>query len=113
EKSGTESKSVEMLAGAQKGIWALLQNTLAVSWIVPAQDDAARDRVKKDIESVTASLNAILPKYVRNGENAADWIVHEGVMSGGDGAKAAWDRMLAEAQLQWHQSHNVRTGAET
>ncbi len=113
EKSGTETKSVEMLAGTQKGIWALLENTLAVSWIVPADDDAARGRVKKDIESVTASLRAILPKYLRNGENAAAWIVQENVMPGGAAAKAAWDRMLAEAQLQWHQSHNLKSGVET
>ncbi len=113
EKSGKETKSVEMLAGTQKGIWALLENTLAVSWIVPSEDDLARDRVKKDIESVTDTLRTILPKYLRNGENAAAWIVHEGVVPGGHGAKAAWDRMLAEAQLRWHQAHNIKTGAET
>ena len=64
EKSGTETKSVEMLKGRQKGIWALFEHTLAVSWVVPAQDQAARDRVTKDVENVTASLKTMLPRYL-------------------------------------------------
>ncbi len=104
EKSGTEAKSVEMLRGRQKGIWALFEHTLAVSWVIPAHDQAARDRVTKDVENVTASLKAMLPKYLGPGKNAATWFVHEGQISGGKAARAGWRALFAEAQLRWHQA---------
>ncbi len=104
ETSGTEPKSVEMLAGHQKGIWALLEHTLAVSWVVPAHDQAARDRVTQDIESVIASLKAMLPRYLGTGHNVATWFVHEGGISGGKAARDGWRALLAEAQFRWHQA---------
>ena len=104
EKSGTEPKSVEMLKGRQKGIWALFEQTLAVSWMVPAQDRAARDRVTQDVEKMTASLKAMLPKSLGPGENTATWFVHEGLISGGQTARAGWRAFFAEAQLRWHEA---------
>ena len=112
EKLGTELKSVEMLAGAQKGIWALLGNALVVSWAVPAQDSAAGDRVRKDIDTVTVSLKEILPRYLRDGANSATWVVHDEIIPGGELAKASWDKMLAEAQCKWHQAREAITGVE-
>ena len=112
EKLGTELKSVEMLAGAQKGIWALLGNALVVSWAVPAQDSAAGDRVRKDIDTVTVSLKEILPRYLRDGANSATWVVHDEIIPGGELAKASWDKMLAEAQCKWHQAREAITGGE-
>jgi CHASE2 domain-containing sensor protein len=104
EKSGTEPKSVEMLRGRQEGIWALFEHTLAVSWVIPAHDQAAHDRVTKDVENVTASLKAMLPGYLGPGTNAATWFVHEGRISGGKAARAGWRALFAEAQLRWHQA---------
>jgi CHASE2 domain-containing sensor protein len=103
EKSGTEDKSVEMLRGRQEGIWTLFEHTLAVSWVIPAHDQAARDRVTKDVENVTASLKAMLPRYL-GGKDAATWFVHEGQISGGKAARAGWRALFAEAQLRWHES---------
>ena len=104
EKSGTEPKSVEMLKGRQKGIWTLFEHNLAVSWMIPAQDQAARDRVTKDIEDVTASLKAMLPKCLGPGENTATWVVREGLISGGKASRAGWRALFAEAQLRWHEA---------
>ena len=104
EKAGTEPKSVEMLKGRQKGIWALFENTLAVSWVISAGDQAARDRVTKDIEGITASLTAMLPWRRGAGEYAATWVVHERLISGGQGARADWGALFAEAQLRWHRA---------
>ena len=42
QKSGDETKSVEMIKGRQEGVWALFEQTLAVSWVVPVEDHAAR-----------------------------------------------------------------------
>jgi adenylate cyclase len=104
EKVGTEPKSVEVLKGRQKGIWALFEHTLAVSWVIPAQDAAARDRVTKDIENVTASLAAILPRRLGTGDTAATWFVHDGLISGGPAARAGWRALFAEAQIRWPQA---------
>jgi hypothetical protein len=104
QKSGKEAKSVEMLKGRQEGIWALFEQTLAVSWVIPAQDRAARDRVAKDIEGLTASLGTMLPKYLGPDKQAATWFVHEGRISGGKAARAGWRALFAEAQLRWHRA---------
>ena len=110
EKSGEEFKSVEMLEGTQKGIWALLDNCLVVSWAVPEGDTSARDRMRKDIDRVTVSMQDLLPKYLGNGTHAANWVIHEGILSGGETAKASWDKMLAEAQLKWHRARDASKG---
>lgn len=104
EKSGSEPKSVEILTGRQKGIWAIFENTLAVSWVVPAQDHAARERVIKDVETVTASLKTILRRYLGAQENGTTWVVHESLIAGGKAARTGWDRVFAETQLRWHQA---------
>lgn len=111
EKVGGEFKSVEMLTGPQKGLWALFEKTLAVSWVIPAHDDAARVRVTRNIEEVIASYQAMLPRYLGNDAKAASWIVHQGRVLGGTAARAGWDKLFAEAQLQWHNAKSL--GAET
>jgi adenylate cyclase len=104
QKSGNETKSVEMLKGRQEGIWALFEHTLAVSWVIPAQDQTARGRVTKDVEDVTASLTAMLPGYLGPDKHAVTWFVHEGQISGGKAARAGWRALFAEAQLRWHKA---------
>jgi adenylate cyclase len=111
-KTGTEPKSVEVLKGRQKGIWALFENTLAVSWVISARDQPARGRVTKDIEGITASLTAMLPRPRGAGEHAATWVVHERLISGGQGARADWGVLFAEAQLRWHEA-SARMGGTT
>jgi adenylate cyclase len=104
QKSGNETKSVEMIKGHQEGIWALFEQTLAVSWVVPVEDQAAHDRVIKDIERVIASLKTILPMYLGPDQKAATWFVHEGRISGGRAARAGWRALFAEAQCRWHEA---------
>ena len=106
EKLGIEPKSVEILTGRQKGIWAIFENTLAVSWVVPAQDHAARERVIKDVQTVTASLKTTLPRYLGAQENGTTWVVHESLIAGGKAARTGWDRVFAETQLRWHERAN-------
>ena len=105
---GTELKSVEMLKGRQKGIWALFERTLAVSWVVPAHDQAARARVAKDIENVTACLDGLLPRCLGAGDDTPAWFVHDGLISGGLAARAGWRALFAEAQIRWNQAARHR-----
>jgi adenylate cyclase len=102
--AGTELKSVEMLTGRQKGIWALFKNTLAVSWVVPAGDQMARARVAEDVAKVAACLDGLIPRHFAAGQDAPMWFVHEGLISGGQAARAGWRALFAEAQIRWHQA---------
>jgi adenylate cyclase len=102
QKSGNETKSVEMIKGHQEGLWALFEQTLAVSWVVPAEDRMARDRVTKDVEKITVSLDTILSMYLGLNKHAVTWFVHEGRISGGKAARAGWRALFAEAQCRWH-----------
>lgn len=112
EQTGTEPKSVESLKGRQKGIWSTFQHTVAVSWVVPADDRMARARVGAEVGSLTAALEAMSP-LPATGAEAATWFVHEGRISGGVAARSGWRTLFAEAQLLWHQANAGQTGAMT
>jgi len=99
------SKSVELLKGRQKGLWALFERTLAVSWVVSAQDSAARDRVATEVATVTAALEARRPGRQGAEEPAATWFVHEGRIAGGPAAKAGWRALFGEAHVRWNEAN--------
>ncbi len=111
QKSGAEPRSVEMVRGRQKGIWALFEHTIVVSWVIRAEDQAARGRVAKDIESGVASLEAMLPGSTAEEKNGLTWFVHEGRISGGKGAKESWRTLFAEAHIRWHQATTPQGGS--
>jgi hypothetical protein len=112
EKTGSEPKSVEVLRGRQKGLWALWENTLAVSWVIPAEAQGARGRVGEEIERIVASLPAMCARTGDTRGKAATWVVQEGVISGGKDARADWGALFAEAQLRWHRAA-ARDGGST
>jgi hypothetical protein len=107
EETGSELKSVELLKGRQQGVWSTFQQTMAVSWVVPADDRAARDRVGADVRRLTAALEAMPPPPTPEGPT---WFVHEGLVAGGAGARAGWRTLFAEAELLWYQANARRTG---
>ena len=103
ERLGTEAKSVEALKGRQEGLWALFENSLAVSWVIALGDQAARDRVAKDIATITGFLKTGLPRSLGAENGGARWIVHQRPIPGGEAARAGWRVLFAEAQLRWPQ----------
>lgn len=103
QHAGKAEKSVEVVKGRQRGLWALFEYTFAVSWVAPA---AAEDQVaamRADVAAVTGQLPQVLGRYVDMSPGAAEWWVHEGMISGGDAARAGWRRLFAEAVLQWNE----------
>jgi adenylate cyclase len=109
EKAGSETKSVEVLKGRQRGVWGLLENILAVSWAVPVGDREAPARIARDAEAVMAALSPLLHKYF--GSDQATWYLHQGAISGGAGAQDEWRALLAEALLRWKEQ--ARNGGNT
>jgi CHASE2 domain-containing sensor protein len=101
EKCGKEAKSVDILKGSQKGLWDLFEKTLAVSWVLGAEEHNGEERVKQDIATVLATLQVQLRKYLAQPDNAAEWFVHQGLIAGGGNASAGWRRMFAQALLLW------------
>lgn len=101
EKCGTEVKSVDVLKGYQKGLWDLFEKTFAVSWVVPAGDKEGAARVQQDIEAVLETLHVQLRKNLAQPDNAAEWFVHQGAITGGKAARASWRGMFATALLNW------------
>ena len=103
EQAGSATKSAEVIKGRQRGLWALFEYTFAVSWVAPA---AAADKVaamRADVTAVSDQLPRVLGRYVDMRPGAAEWVVHKGVISGGDAARAGWRGLFAEALLQWNE----------
>lgn len=108
-KVGQEPKSIEVVKGAQKGLWDLFEKTFAVSWVVAADDTDGAARVEKDIEAVLAALQLLLRKHLAHADNAASWFTHHGLISGGEAARACWRIMFAEALLNWEEQLHKET----
>jgi adenylate cyclase len=103
ERRGTELKSVELLKGQQRGIWGLLENTLAISWALPMQQGAAR--IARDAEAMTIALTELLRRYP--GATAA-WHLRQGTIAGGERAWNEWRGLLADALLGCHEQKSQR-----
>ena len=104
EKTGSVTKSVEILDGRQKGIWNLFENTLAISWLRPASDEDGRLRIVRDINAIAQALEPLLQKHAATADNDAGWFVHEGLITGGEQARDCWRALFAEALLRWKET---------
>ncbi|MDD5241320.1 MAG: CHASE2 domain-containing protein [Sulfuricella sp.] len=106
EKTKGAPKSVEMLKGRQKGLWALLENTLAISWVCQEDDADRRGQISRDIEVLSQALGPLLQKNGAYADNGAEWFVHEAPIEGGEKARTEWRALFADALLRWEQSKN-------
>lgn len=109
EKTGTATKSVEVLTGDQKGLWDLFEHTLAISWVSSADDAGAQEAIRQDAEAVLAALPTVLRRHLVQPDNAATHFVHSGRIAGGAAAAAGWRTMFAEALLEWDQQEKEST----
>ena len=64
EQTGSKTKSVEILKGNQKGLWDLFENTLAISWLWPADDEDARIEHRPRHRSGAAGDHAAVAKIL-------------------------------------------------
>jgi hypothetical protein len=103
ERAGRAEKSVEVIKGRQRGLWALFEYTFAMSWVAPATAEDKAAAMRADVAAVTDQLTQVLGRYVDMGPGAVEWWVHEGSISGGEAARAGWRRLFAEALLQWNE----------
>lgn len=109
EQVGSKNKSVEILRGNQKGLWALFEDTLAISWLRPADDENARLNIARDIEAVQQAITPLLRKYCAVTERDVDWFTHEGTVAGGEAARDSWRALFAETLLSWNETKRGKT----
>ncbi len=109
EKCGSATKSVEILKGRQKGFWNLFEDTLAISWLRPADDEDSRLRIVRDINAVAQAIGPLLRKHAATADNDADWFVHEGPITGGEEARASWRALFAETLLRWKETEKGKS----
>jgi adenylate cyclase len=101
KKSGSPNKSVETLSGEQRGIWGLFEKTIAVSWMADAADTEAMKDMQRDVETVLATLAALLRKFLIHPDNAESHFVYTASIAGGHAADAGWRTVFAEALMAW------------
>ena len=103
EHAGRAERSVEVIKGRQRGLWALFEYTFAMSWVAPAAEEDRVAAMRADVATMTEQLVHVLGRYIDMGPGAAEWWVREGSISGGEAARAGWRGLFAEALLQWNE----------
>ena len=101
KKTGMKQKSVEVLSGSQKGLWGLLENTIAISWIADAADEPAQNQINADLELILQGLQPLLARTLLHVEGAVSHISHQGKIQGGEMAAEGWRLLFAQALLNW------------
>ena len=105
KRIGASHKSVEVMSGAQKGLWGLFEKTIAISWVADAGDAAAQQTIQSDVEHVLAGLQPLLGRHLLHVEGVASHVVHQGKFHGGEQAAQGWRLLFAEALLKWETEH--------
>jgi hypothetical protein len=103
KRIGSAQKSVEVMTGAQKGIWGLLEKTIAISWVAEAADEAAQQAIRDDVDLLLKNSPALLRRMLLNLDGAVSHVLHQGDIRGGEHAEEGWRRMFAEALLKWQE----------
>jgi hypothetical protein len=101
KRIGSAQKSVEVMVGSQKGMWGLLEKTIAISWVAEASDDVALQAIQEDADLVLKSLLPLLKRSLFHLDGAVSHVVHEGKIQGGELAEVGWRALFAEALLNW------------
>lgn len=98
---GAVETSVEVIAGSQKGVWELLEKTIAISWLADSADEQAQQDIRDDVDRMLVGLSKLLARNVLHVEGAFSHVVHHGNISGGDTAGSGWRKLFAEAMLKY------------
>lgn len=103
KRLGPARKSVEVMNGAQKGVWGLFEKTIAISWVADAADEVAQKAIREDVEKVLNGLHPLLQRHLLHVDKAASHVLHQGNVHGGERAAEGWRLLFAEALLKWEE----------
>jgi CHASE2 domain-containing sensor protein len=97
-RTGTWPKDVEIMRGAQRGIWGVLDDLLVVTWAHGAGDENARMLVEREVNALVDAMPGLVARSLIAGEALRQHAVHT-LPLGFDGAHptgAQWRRLFAE-----------------
>jgi hypothetical protein len=97
---GTVQKSVEVLDGAQKGVWELFEKTIAISWLAHADDEDARQAISSDVEKVLLGLQPLLKQTLLHDDGAVSYVTQQSTIRGGKMATEGWRLLFAQALIK-------------
>jgi len=112
KRIGSKRKSVEVMSGAQKGVWGLFEKTIAVSWVADAADEVAQQAIREDAEQVLNGLQPLLRRHLMHVEGAVSYVRHQGNVHGGERAAEGWRLLFAEALLKWEEKQEQEKQSE-
>ncbi|MFA6969777.1 MAG: CHASE2 domain-containing protein [Gallionella sp.] len=107
-KIGSKNKSVEIIKGDQQGLWDLFEDTLAISWLRDASDEASRAEIARDIQALEQAISPLLHKYCETTDNDISSFVFEGRVAGGIEARDSWRGLFAETLLAWNETKKLK-----
>lgn len=99
---GTMPKDVEILKGRQRGIWGLLETTVAVSWAYSLENDEEKSRVAAEVAELKKRMPELVARFRVNDEELAalcEKAVALGV-SEREALEAQWRMLFAEALVE-------------
>ncbi len=97
--TGTMPKDVEILKGRQRGIWGLLETTVAVSWAYSLEGEQERARVAADVALVRERLPELVARLRVNDEELGA-LCEKAIVLGTaerEALEARWRTLFAEA----------------
>ena len=106
-RTGSGSKSVEIIKGDQHGLWDLFENMLAISWLCNPEDQAARDGIDDDIALLRQAVGPLIDKHCAVVDHDVDSFVYQGSIDGGAKARDSWRTLFAETLLKWKEEKTI------
>jgi adenylate cyclase len=96
---GAMPKDVEILKGRQRGVWGLLETTVAVTWAYSMDGDEERARVAADVALIKAQLPELVAQFRVNDEELAALSEKAVVLGDSDREvlESRWRALFAEA----------------
>jgi len=78
------AKSIEVLKGAQKGIWGLFEGVVVISWTCPYADEKGKALIREEADDIKK-------------QGGLSFVFHDGRLDGGERARAGWTLLFGEA----------------
>lgn len=108
DKSGSKSKSIDIIKGDQQGLWDLFENTLAISWLRDTADLPAQLVIERDIQTIKQLIAPLLQQYCTATIDDVSCFVHQGSIDGGSAARESWRALFGEALQKWHEAKRIQ-----
>jgi hypothetical protein len=92
--------SVEVLKGAQSGIWGLFSDMVTVSWTYAETHEEYVKQAKKDANQLAAQLPGLVTSLGLPKDTQVRYTLHDGALVKGKPMASQWRSLFAQAVLK-------------